>query len=812
MATLSTNDIKIRYVVDADNIQRAAQTFDNLTEQEKQALSELKKFNNETKTASAGVSNLGGVAAKAGGAIAAIFAVDKIVSFGKAVVETTAKFQQLQKAIDFASGSSAKGAENFQFLKDLTSKLGLDLLSAAEGYKTFAASSNLAGVSIKETNRQFEAVSKAVAALGLSSEDAKGVFLALGQIISKGTVASEELRGQIGERLPGAFNIAAKAMGVTTAELGKMLQKGEVASKDFLPKFATELENAFGASANANLSTITASQNKFNSSIDKLILAIGNRLQPFLKGAYDLAAGIANQIARAAGGAGNKQMTENQIKLTAEKRIETELSRELFKLDQARAVKITASNVDEIRKKVAIQKFLEIETRIGNQQQKVAEARIAAAGSLSSRLQMNLKKQEQELAILKAMEEQYGAIAAVQIKADEITKPEKTQKELKAEYDLRMQLLELERQQLKLLSELRNQPLQAFGAEKVYAEKVYQLKKEYLGKGIGLIEEEVDTAKLNAQVKAKDYEDAARNERLVNKEAKVQIAAEDKNLYDSRLKQMKDWQKAYEDDLKNQIEKEKEAARIKEEIRQKLFELGQQIVNGGFDLYQRNLSNELTLLQRRYDEEVRLADGNKQKLTQIEEKKRQEEKDIKTKQFRAEQAQAIANVLFQAAPQIIKYGANPATIPLAVIVAALAATQTGLIMAQPVPEFAEGTKGKPFEGGAAIVGERGVEKVVTKSGKVYFTPNKASLVNLPKGSEVVPHHQLTKQELFLAGHYANKSSSGSPVVGKLDELGSILKGLPMTQINMDERGFEKFIRTPRRTTKILNNRFRSFHE
>jgi hypothetical protein len=47
------------------------------------------------------------------------------------------------------------------------------------------------------------------------------------------------------------------------------------------------------------------------------------------------------------------------------------------------------------------------------------------------------------------------------------------------------------------------------------------------------------------------------------------------------------------------------------------------------------------------------------------------------------------------------------------------------------------------------------------------------------------------------------------VVGKLDELGSILKSLPITQLSMDERGFEKFIRTPRRTTKILNNRFRT---
>jgi hypothetical protein len=137
------------------------------------------------------------------------------------------------------------------------------------------------------------------------------------------------------------------------------------------------------------------------------------------------------------------------------------------------------------------------------------------------------------------------------------------------------------------------------------------------------------------------------------------------------------------------------------------------------------------------------------------------------------------------------------------------AAQIGFILAQPVPEFAEGTKGKAFKGGKAIVGERGVEKVVTESGKVYFTPPTATLVDLPKGSQVIPNHSLSRQEVFLANHYANRTSSsaGSPVVGKLDEIGSILKGLPITQLNMDERGFEKFIRTPRRSTKILNNRF-----
>jgi hypothetical protein len=218
----------------------------------------------------------------------------------------------------------------------------------------------------------------------------------------------------------------------------------------------------------------------------------------------------------------------------------------------------------------------------------------------------------------------------------------------------------------------------------------------------------------------------------------------------------------------------------------------------------------MTLLQRRYDLEIQLAGGNQQKIDELNQQKAEKEKEIRTKQFKAEQAASVARILFSLGEQLIKYAPNPATAPLAVLAGAIAAAQIGIIAAQPVPEFAEGTKGKPFKGGKAIVGERGVEKVVTESGKVYFTPASATLVDLPKGSQVIPNHALSRQELFLANHYANRnSSSGSPVVGEIRELGSILKSLPITQLSMDERGFEKFIRTPRRTTKILNNRFRT---
>jgi hypothetical protein len=272
---------------------------------------------------------------------------------------------------------------------------------------------------------------------------------------------------------------------------------------------------------------------------------------------------------------------------------------------------------------------------------------------------------------------------------------------------------------------------------------------------------------------------------------------------------MRKWQKDYEKGLAEEVAAKKKAEEDKQALTQKSFEVGAQITEIGFNLYQQGLSKEMAVLNDRYDLEVRLADGNEQKIAEIEQKRAEKQREIQLKQFKAEQAAAIARVIFETASMIAKWSTNPVTAPLAALSILAQAAQIGAILAQPVPEFAEGTKGKPFKGGKAIVGERGVEKVVTESGKVYFTPPTATLVDLPKGSQVIPNHALSRQELFLASHYSKGGSSASPVVGKLDELGSILRGLPITQVSMDEKGFEKFIRTPRRTTKILNNRFRS---
>ena len=782
MATLSSNDIKIRYVVETANLEAAANAFDKLTAEEKQALAELKKFNSEANNTDKSLGNLEKIANRAAKAVVGIFAYNEIKRFAESVFQATLQFDNFQKVLNFTAGSATAGARSMAFLTETANRLGVSLTASVAGFKTLSGATSQAGISASQTQRIFENVATAVKAFGLSSEDARGVFLALGQIISKGTVQAEELRGQIGERIPGAFSIAAKSMGVTERELNKMMATGKLASKDFIIPFTEALGKASAAAAGQD--GLAANVNKINNAFEILKTRLGRGLlEP---------ASLVGQLLQKALDAANK-LLETQADKDAEasqKAYNEALKQTSLLSNNALRAQI---QVEEVRLD-NIKKQFDIADEKAVRDQDVTEAELKQLNILRD-------KYTNQKSILDAYNEELKTRQNISVEV------EKTDKQLKDEYNAKLKMLELLRQQRVLIGQLYKDPLANIGAEKAFLEAKLKLQKQYAQLFTQVEIGNTNLERLNAE---KEFNQQAEALRMENYKAAVKS---EEDIQKERLKLMQQGIKDYEDSERKKREIDKEMTRIMQEeekqrqaIKEKAFEIGATLVQGAFDIYQANLSNEMTLLQRRYDEEIRLADGNQQKIDEATMAFREKEKEIKTSQFRAQQLSAIANIAFAAAPEIIKYSVSAP--PLAALVAGLAAVQTALVLAQPVPEFAEGTKGKPFKGGKAIVGERGVEKVVTESGKVYFTPPTATLVELPKGAQVIPNHALNKQELFLANHYASRTSStASPMIGKLDELGSILKGLPITQLNMDERGFEKFIRTPRRSTRILNNRF-----
>ena len=200
----------------------------------------------------------------------AILAWAAAVAFGgKACLDAALQMDRLDKSYTSIYGSASAAQQQLSYLYDVSGRLGLQFQSTAEGAKTFFAAGKGSTLE-KDLNSIFEAVSSAGAALSLSTDDMHGAFLALGQMISKGKVQAEELRGQLGERLPGAFQLAAKAMGMTTAALDKFMADGKLTAEELLPKLAKVLKDEYGAAAEEAAKGMQGSLNRLSTEWERL--------------------------------------------------------------------------------------------------------------------------------------------------------------------------------------------------------------------------------------------------------------------------------------------------------------------------------------------------------------------------------------------------------------------------------------------------------------------------------------------------------------------------------------------------------------
>lgn len=195
--------------------------------------------------AAASLRSLGGAAKLLG----PIFAGVSATAFAKSVLDTGVALDSLTRSFTAVFGSGEAAGAEFDYIRAEAARLGQSFYDLAPQFKQIAAAARETALEGEPVHKVFSAITEASTALGLSADQTGGALNALSQMISKGNVQAEELRGQLGERLPGAVQIAARAMNVSTQELNKMLEQGEVLASDLLPKLAEELHRMYGAAA-----------------------------------------------------------------------------------------------------------------------------------------------------------------------------------------------------------------------------------------------------------------------------------------------------------------------------------------------------------------------------------------------------------------------------------------------------------------------------------------------------------------------------------------------------------------------------------
>jgi tape measure domain-containing protein len=195
---------------------------------------------------------------------AAIGAARILWGVGSAAVRTSANLDAMRKSMDFAVGGEARGGVEFDRARAVSDQLGLAFMPATEGLTKLHAAMRGTDFNRRDATKLFTGISQAISVLGLNSERAHGTYMAFEQIISKGKVSMEELRRQLGDRIPGAFQIAARAMKMTTSELDLLIRKGNLSSFEFITKMAAQLEKEFAEGSIRSSETLMSNLNRLD--------------------------------------------------------------------------------------------------------------------------------------------------------------------------------------------------------------------------------------------------------------------------------------------------------------------------------------------------------------------------------------------------------------------------------------------------------------------------------------------------------------------------------------------------------------------
>ena len=720
-------------------------------------------------------------------AVAAYAAITVFINSFKKLKDTVITLDSFNVLMTKVTGNTADAADSMAYLIKISKDFGISLNEATQRYSKFFAAANQAGLTVEETRKIFTSMAKTSGILSLRAEELRGVFLALEQMLSKGKVTTEELRRQLGERLPGAFGIMARAVGVTTSELDVMLKKGLIISKDILPKFAEEMEKAFGIENTDRVDTAVASFERAGTAYFELIREIehGGTISDTIKASYNLWTHYVEQFTQAVIDSRNEHLKWYEqlastaagalglgsfYGLTPEAREEQQRDEEKIllvqKLTQLQSAYILDSEnlTDEQKKQFdyTVEKGKN-EKKSLKQLRKEIELLESFRKNADELLDVkkefvdDVKTKEFELFSEGSLTDVKLRLAAVKKAIEKLGPTEKLRKEL-----LTAQADEYQRQ-LDILNgiELKLEDIVEVIEDEDVKDSFFGSFEDLFNVASGRIKKQGDLSTLIFGL----------NDEKLEKKFKEQY----QGPLDDSLESRKKFNEAYNDFIKNEEDIDQQKFDLSVQITNELFEIG----NALFDRRLENINAEIQATEYKYDRLIELAEGDDEKQRQLQEIKlarlrelEKEELKVRQKQAKLEKAQAMFNIGINTAVGITKVMPNPYLIAL---VAALGLAQLAVVAAKPIPQYKHGRIG----GGAemAIVGDGGQSEIISGKRGAYKTPSKPTLAFLEKGDSVYRNENAYK-DMLKRTTYKNINMSNN---ANLDS--AIERGLRKAKIN-----------------------------
>ncbi|NOZ68029.1 MAG: tape measure protein [Deferribacteres bacterium] len=200
----------------------------------------IKKLSGASKAYHDTLQGLNGTADKFMQNMQRIAAVVGIAGVARSFVEINSSAEKTKLMLQGLLGSTEAAAEAFEWILDISTKLPFSIDALKDSYIKL----QVAG--LDPMSGSLKTLSDAIASFGGTDEDLKLASIAIQQMAGKGVVSMEELRQQLGERIPTAIKAMAEGMGMSMGQLTKEIEKGNISATRGINAMMSKLEEWYG--------------------------------------------------------------------------------------------------------------------------------------------------------------------------------------------------------------------------------------------------------------------------------------------------------------------------------------------------------------------------------------------------------------------------------------------------------------------------------------------------------------------------------------------------------------------------------------
>ena len=833
--TFAYNDLSVRkerYNNLSANEEMRLQTLSRVTEKYngilKQTDATIGKNQRNVGNYASGYNALGNSISQLTSAIGITTGIAGVVALGTNIFNTTKEIISLDNALKLVTETQANFEAQQSFLIKTSEDFGVEIGSLTKQFTQFyvSAKDKLSGNEIQDI---FRSITKAGSAMGLSTQDQERAFLALNQMMSKGTIQAEELRGQLGEALPGALGIMAKAVGVNESELAKMMKAGQLLSADVLPKFAKQLEITYGIDNVNRIDNLSSAQTRLSNSWTNFVRSLdedGNTLSKF----FTKILGTLSEIVKGTTLIFQSETTkqQNTFKHLREKGYnETlqyynsldELNKNDLKVNKdymSQKILDAKKEVDILKGRNLILKSLQRDTPLGKvETTENKNERIANEAKIKNIAEVTSSYLGQITAINSLLEPEKKHVA---ITKEGNKEKEKKVKVTKLETVNQLELSKAEDTALERLKQLKKALEQTRDETSKNSTEFQQFETsikavnesiDFITKGIGPIKLDIKTPFVEGK-KAVEELKKATQEWLGSFSSEF--------LQNSGFGSLETFFDGTFDKLLEGAETTEEKFAVTFNA---IAESAQEAFNFISNISQQNFDNENARLQSQYETALKFSGGSAVAEAKLAEDLEKKKKEISIREAKAKQKQAIFNIAIDTAQAIMATVGKTgfAGLPLALTLGALGAAQIALVASQKIPQY---WMGGTHDGGLMMVndgaGSNFRETIVTPDGNIHKPQGKNVIMNAPAGTEIFTHDQWNDQmNNMLKGNGINWNNAQyqQSNITKEDMKSAMMEAIgSQTQYhsNFDANGATNYILKNGNKTKSSSNRGNSIKQ